>query len=494
VVIQALDLDIEVDANESRPGGGRAFEAFFDALEGFQALGQGASLRAFLGWLREAETRDRLTPRSDPPEEGCVQIVTIHGAKGLEWDLVAVPRLVTDELPRGKRDAQGWVAFGQLPYEFRGDKGSLPVFVWRGAETRKQLLERHAQFKESVYAEQLLEDRRLAYVAITRARRRLLLSGSFWSTQVGARAPSEYLRELAEDGVIDPVPEDVPAGPNPTIAEPELVPWPRDPLGGRRERVTRAAELVRAASPEPTGRWSTEATLLLAERERAAAGPVRPPAPTRIPASRFSEFVWSRDEVADRLLRPMPEKPYRATRLGTQFHSWVENRPAQADELLAYSDGFDSDALPTELDGDLVDADERKLAQLRANFERSEWAGRIPVEIEREVHLPFDGRIAICKIDAVYELPPGADGLPRFEIVDWKTGKPPSGPKDVERKSLQLALYKLAYSKWARVEPERIEAAFYFVADDLVIRPPAIADEAALLVLWRTAFGDRSER
>ena len=56
-----------------------------------------------------------------------MQVLTIHGAKGLEWDLVVVPRLVDDELPRKPIEGtNGWLAFGQLPWPFRGDAAELP--------------------------------------------------------------------------------------------------------------------------------------------------------------------------------------------------------------------------------------------------------------------------------------------------------------------------------------------------------------------------------
>ncbi len=491
-VIEALDLDIEVEANTARTSGERAFEAFFDALQGFQSLGAGASLRAFLGWLREAETRDRLTPRSDPPERGCVQIVTIHGAKGLEWDVVAVPRLVEQELPRANREAQGWAAFGQLPYAFRGDADALPEFDWRSTTTRKELSENLDAFKREVYAGQLEEDRRLAYVAITRARHRLLLSGSFWSSQKYPRSPSPYLRELAETGVIDDppeAPETVDA--NPTTREPDAITWPRDPLGTRRDAVVAAAALVREAPVGRAGVWEHEIRLLLAERAAALAGPGDPPPPVRVPASRFAEYVSAPEEVVARLLRPMPEKPYRATRLGTLFHAWVEHRAlpggGSGEPLL---DAADRDALVTEVDaepeGDLLGVDADRLAALQATFEASPWASRRPVEVEREIHLPFDDRIVICKIDAVYrdEVDPE-----RFEIVDWKTGKAPKDDADLERKQLQLALYRLAYARWSGVPLDRIDAAFYFVADDRIIRPEHLDSEEELLARWRAAFG-----
>src|SRR5690606_6978428 len=133
--------------------------------------------------------------------------------------------------------------------------------------------------------------------------------------------------------------------------------------------------------------------------------------PSRIPASRLHDFVGDAERTAGELLRPMPQRPYAATRLGTLFHTWVEQRAATGADAL--------DAGPFERDelGDWVDAEE--FDRLRTIFESSPWAGRAPVEVEREIHLPFDGRIVVCKIDAVY-----ADG-DGFEIVDWKTGRAP---------------------------------------------------------------------
>ena len=118
---------------------------------------------------------------------------------------------------------------------------------------------------------------------------------------------------------------------------------------------------------------------------------------------------------------------------------------------------------------------------LQDTFARSVWAGRKPIDVEREIHLPFDGRIVICKIDAVY-----ADG-DRFQVVDWKTGKAPKDAADLERKQLQLALYRLAYARWAGIPEEKIDAAFYFVAEDRVLVPERIDSEEQLLARWRAA-------
>ena len=475
LVEQDFRLDIETIANETRSEGAASMEAFFDALGNFRAVNEGGGLGSFLGWLREAVRRDDVAPRPEEPEPGAVQLLTIHGAKGLEWDLVVVPRLVADELPAKARDTNGWTAFGALPYEFRGDAESLPVFNWRSADSRKDLLDRHADFKTAVKARHELEERRLAYVAVTRARHGLLLTGSFWSSQAGSRAPSPYLVELAEAGIIDRLPDAPQGETRPEAEEAEPLYWPGDPLGGRRSRVERAAELVRNAEPRASGPLGHELELLLAERERMLAAAEYVTLPNRVPASRFKDFVTDPAEVAASIRRPMPEKPYRATRLGTLFHSWVEERSGLGGSREVI------DAFSTELEAEDPAIDEAELARLQAIFERSAWAAVKPVEVERELHLPFDGRIVICKIDAVYE----RDG--RYQIVDWKTGKAPKDADQLAERQLQLALYRLAFAKWKGIDPDSVDAVFYYVSDDRVIEPDRIYDEEELLGLWRAA-------
>lgn len=481
LVEQEFRLDIEVMANESRANGSAGREAFFDAIDSFRAVNETGGLSAFLAWLAEAVKRDDLAPRKEKPEKGAVQLLTIHGAKGLEWDFVVVPRMVEQELPAKPRDSNGWTAFGKLPYEFRGDAESLAVFDWVTAESRKDLLAKHVAFKEDVKQHQELEERRLAYVAITRARHSLLLTGSFWSRQMGHRTPSPYLVELADAGVIAELPTAPENTERPETDDETPLLWPEDPLGGRREKVLRSAELVRTVAPAAEGPLEREMQLLLAERDNARAAADRIQIPPRIPASRFKDFVSTPAEVVAELRRPMPEKPYRATRLGTLFHHWVEERSG----MFGSRDAID--VLPTEIDSDLTDPDaadldRTELTRLQKSFEQSEWAHRKPVEVERELHIPFDGHIIICKIDAVYE----RDG--RFEIVDWKTGKAPTSPDELHERQLQLALYRLAFAAWKGIDPDAIDAVFYYVTDDRVVRPERILGKEELLALWRDAM------
>ena len=483
LVQQELMLDIEVAANETRTGGTANIEAFFDALSSYLVVDDSASLGGFLGWLREAEWRDGLAPRPEDAEPGTVQLLTIHGSKGLEWDHVVVPRFVDKELPGTPIEgSNGWLTFGSLPYEFRGDAAELPVFDWRSASTRKELLDEQKRFKDDVKAHHEREERRLAYVAVTRARHSLLMSGSFWATQTTPRKPSPFLSELAETGVISALPEASEHEDNPLSDEVRLFSWPLDPLGDRRAAVENAAELVREAmreTPDITtaGEWADKLRLLLEERRAKLEASGLIPLPSRVPASRFKDFVTDPAAVAASLRRPMPERPYRATRLGTLFHSWVEQR---------YGVGGSTetiDALDTELDdllgaGD-VPVDAEQLARLRETFERSEFASLKPAEVEIEIHLVLDDRVIVCKLDAVFLV----DG--RYRIVDWKTGKAPRDADDLEAKQFQLALYRQAFAEWKGIDPEQIDAVFYYVSDDKVIRPERIYSRDELVAAWR---------
>jgi DNA helicase-2/ATP-dependent DNA helicase PcrA len=476
LVEQDFLLDIEVAANETRSLGSANREAFFDALTGYLAVDDTGSLGGFLSWLEEAQRRENLAARQEEPEPGTVQVLTIHSAKGLEWDLVVVPRMVADEMPSKPQNGNGWLAFGSLPWEFRGDADDLPQFAWRQLEDRKAFAAEHKRFRADVIAHLEREERRLAYVAVTRARHALLMSASFWSTQQKQRKPSPFLFELAEAGLVPAPPSASEAAENPLGDAATSFVWPLDPLGRRRSRVEAAAEAVRSALPGSAGPWQHEIDLLLAERAERSRASARVPLPSRVPASRFSDYVREPGLVAGALRRPMPERPYRATRLGTLFHTWVEQRYSLG------GSGEELDSLVADLDeGAFVE--EERLAELQATFERSPWANRRPVDVEREIHLVLAGQVIVCKIDAVYET------AGRFEIVDWKTGRAPADAVDLEAKQYQLALYRLAYAKWRGVDPGLIDAVFYFVADDAIVRPEHIFSEAELAERWAAVAG-----
>ncbi|KNY08095.1 ATP-dependent DNA helicase [Microbacterium sp. GCS4] len=517
-----LRLDIELATNETRGPARIAatqLRAFTDEVRAFLAADERGTISSLLAWLDKAESTDELMPRPEPPEPGVVQLLTIHGSKGLEWDAVAVVRMVEGELPSRPTDTAGWFGFGVLPFALRGDSAALPTFTWipptdEEPDPAKRLKAGIASltsrsktapgaltvFKDSYREYQQEEERRLAYVAVTRARTDLLLTGAHWAGQKQPKAPSPYLLEAIEASGARPIPEVDPED-NPYDGPGATLTWPIDPLGARRPIVEAAARAVREAG-DGTAEPTPELTRLLAERAARLRGTDAPP-PTRVPASRFKDYVTDFGDTLSSIVRPMPERPYRQTRLGTLFHAWVERRSElvgvgqRVDEALWELD--DEDIVPSsdETGADVSPADAADLAALQDVFERSEWGDRRPIAVEIEIDFvlgggletaPEDRHIVICKLDAVYRR---EDRGGRIEIVDWKTGKAPRTAKDREERMLQLALYRLAYHRRFGVPLEEIDVALYYVGDDLVIRGDRVYSEAELLQRWSAARAAR---
>nr|WP_076707674.1 ATP-dependent DNA helicase [Microbacterium oleivorans] len=464
-----LRLDIELSANESRGPARTASDqlrAFIDELHGFLQTDERGSLPSLLAWLDRAERIDEFAPRTEPPEDDVVQLLTIHGSKGLEWDAVAVVRGVEEELPARLQDSKGWLGFGVLPYSFRGDREWLPELRWRAhdAPTQQDLKTALASFADGIRERHLAEERRLAYVAVTRAREHLLISASPWAGTKKPREVSRFVREIA-DTLELPLPE-TDATENPYEGARATLQWPIDALGSRAPRVRDAAARVREAMSATPALPTRDLELLLAERAARAAGRERV-APTRIPASRFKDFVADYDAAATAVARPLPERPYRQTRLGTLFHAWVEQRSGlvgrarSADDVL-----WDDDEAVA-----MSPADAGALDELRKAFLASEWAPLQPIEVETEIDFVDpdalgDGRphIVICKLDAVYRR---GD---RIEIVDWKTGRPPRTAAERTERMLQLELYRRAYHAKHGIPMDQIDVVLFYVADGLVLR------------------------
>ncbi|WP_349308367.1 ATP-dependent DNA helicase [Microbacterium sp. MM2322] len=469
LVENELRLDIELAANESRGPARTASDqlrAFIDELHGFLQTDERGSLPSLLAWLDRAERVDEFAPRTEPPEADVVQILTIHGSKGLEWDAVAVVRGVEEELPARLQDSKGWLGFGVLPYSFRGDREWLPELRWRAhdAPTQQDLKAALASFSEGIRERHLAEERRLAYVAVTRAREHLLISASPWAGTKKPREVSRFVREIADTLEIS-LPE-TDATENPYEGARATLDWPIDPLGSRGVRVRDAAARVRTAMAAPPATPTRDLELLLAERAARAAGRERI-APTRIPASRFKDFVADYDAAATAVARPLPERPYRQTRLGTLFHAWVEQRSGLVGRARSADDVLWDDDESTALSP----ADADALDTLRDVFLASEWGPLQPIEVETEIDFVDpdalgDGRphIVICKLDAVYRR---GD---RIEIVDWKTGRPPRTSSERTERMLQLELYRRAYHAKHGVPMDQIDVVLFYVADGLVLR------------------------
>ncbi|WP_082570677.1 ATP-dependent DNA helicase [Cellulomonas sp. Root485] len=508
-----LGLDIEVAARaRTSPGRARAqLDAFRDVAVEFARSADHPNLGGFLAWLEAADTRENgLDMPVSEPDPDAVQLITVHAAKGLEWDVVAVAGLVDGGLPAtatqgkdGPKDSAWLTGLGSLPYPLRGDRHDLPVFAYAGAEDPKELEERRKQFVLDAGDHQVAEERRLVYVALTRARSDLLLTAAWWGDGTRVRKVSVFLTELAEAGLVesggwDEVPDE--NGTNPRASLVLSATWPADPFGAevgpsRRTHVEEAAARVREAmaaydestvvdgsSPtEPTDAhpWDVLADRLLAERER-----VRRPSgdvelPAHLSASALVRLESDPGEFAQHLRRPVPAEPSPQARRGTRFHAWVEGWYGSASLV-------DVDALPgADDDSATLDVDEQAL---RDAFLATEWADRSPVAVEVDIEISVDGYVLRSRIDAVFP-DPDADGAeqPAVVVVDWKTGAPPKDDAARASRELQLAVYRLAWSRWTGTPLDRVRAAFCYVGAGATVYPERLLDEAEITALLRTA-------
>ncbi|MGZ4656563.1 MAG: ATP-dependent helicase [Blastococcus sp.] len=494
-VARTLGLETELaSAPGASPAGARAH---LDALHGvaaqFTELAELPSLPAFLGYLRDAEERERgLEPAEVAVNPEAVQLLTGHSSKGLEWDVVAVPGMTKDQFPAKADTSDSWVKDpGAVPAELRlTDREELPrlrlpVPGSGDQAVVKQALEDYVQdWKDFGVAEEV----RLGYVAVTRARHVLLCSGSWWRDGKTVCGPSSLLttvRAACEAGAGDIAHwAEAPAddATNPALEEWPVGQWPADPLtSGRRRALTAAADLVTAAAPHPLDaermldgadpqleQWVRDADLLLRERARAASPTVDVPLPSHLSVSALVTLRRDPAELARRLRRPMPAAPAPQARRGTAFHAWLEERFGAAKLV-------DLDELPGS--GDEFAAPDGALAEMQEAFLASVWADRQPAEVEVPFETPLGPLTLRGRIDAVY-----ADGDGGYEVIDWKTGPPPSGA-ELTAAGVQLAAYRLGWSRLTGVPVERVSAGFHHVAANETLRPVDLLDETGLLAL-----------
>jgi len=163
----------------------------------------------------------------------------------------------------------------------------------------------------------------------------------------------------------------------------------------------------------------------------------------------------------------MPRPPVPQARRGTAFHRWLEQRFGQQ-RLIDPTDLLGAADDPAD------DPDDADLALLRERFEAGEWSNRWPVDAEVPFETLVAGRTVRGRIDAVFADPVGGG----YDVVDWKTGEPPTSAADLRAASVQLAAYRVAWATLARVPLDQVRAAFYYVRHDQTLRPADLLDEA----------------
>lgn len=463
-IIRTLGLEEELLAQgEETTQLGR----FVAACTDYVAVDGDGSLAGLMAYLDAEEDRGVGLEQAVVSEEDSVKLLTVHRAKGLEWDHVFLPGLADTVFPAQYRSGYWPLRAATLPAPLRGDADSVPQLAEYTEDGRKQ-------YEEEVRTDHGFSEDRLAYVAATRARHHLVGTCHLWSP--GAKRPrkeSRYFRVIwdeaaahaeARDDVTDPdsnpIERVLATAPWPTTAPPEAV-----------ESQLATAELVRAAgaaddewvtasaalAPEVEERfreWDESAAHVLAHRDRAAGRVVR--LPRGLSATALIALRDDPQAFAEGLLRRMPRKPSSSAHLGTRFHEWVQRR-------FELPGGFDE-----------FERHEAPLEELIGAFEAGRFAHRSPLAVEVPFAMVVGDYQLRGRMDAVYAW----DGEEFDEmVVDWKTSH---GEAD----ELQLAVYRRAWAEARGLDVERVGAAFYYVRTDrlvLATAPPHLVDEALSL-------------
>lgn len=477
---------LDIEAAVARPDGraARNVDAFIDAARQFSAGAEHVTLGAFLAWLDAARNEESgLELPVKEPEPGAVQVLTVHASKGLEWDVVAVPGLVDGHFPSvdAPTPTRDWYSDGgwysgrglELPYELRLDREDLPAWYLTDAIDQATFAASIGDFKRDCGEHRVAEERRLFYVAVTRARSHVLLSASWFTDGVKPRSPSLYLEELVEAGLVDrsswaPRPE--PDARNEHVAAPVAWPVPATPAQSARRALAARVEDLRAGEAAAWEDLPHGAAVhaMLAERahRRASAGDVLTPA--HLSTSALVALRRDRDAFAAQLRRPLPAEPTDAARRGSLIHAWIESRYGRTPLL--------------ELEDLGPGEDEDRIEELKEAFDASAWSRRTPSHIEVDVEVPLAGVTIRSRIDAVF---PAGDGLDRVTVVDWKSGSPPRDQAERAAREVQLSVYRLAWATYAGLALEEVDAAFHYVRDGRTVFPERLLKRAQIEALIR---------
>ena len=483
-----LRLDTELLVRSGWETGRRHLDSFMDEAAHFQR--NGGTLPTFLNWLDVADKREGgLKPASITVSNRAIQILTIHGAKGGEWDHIAIPGLVKGNFPSEGKKSESWLKnSGSIPLDLRADADqfgfsyefpattSTPDRAPKASEVATSL----KNFDESWKALRLEEEFRLAYVAFTRARHSVIATASIYRDGTREKGISqiyqwvkEHLLATNPDAILEDAEDKV--GVNPVIANPRTGQWPAP--SSKLANIQASAQLVDSSQPiDLTTEAESEnldlqknlndARMIIEEIARRRVGqPIY--LPDRLSVSTLVALKSDPEQLALSIRRPMPNPSNPFAQRGTQFHEWLE-RYFEISTL--FDDSFFDPATPLDL----------PLKELQDKWLASEWAPRRPIAVEMGFETTLDGTVLKGRIDAIYK---GADG--RYEVIDWKTGRAKSGDELAEA-AIQLAVYRLAFAKLHNLPVEDVSAGFFYVNENLTIRPTEMMGESELRALLQS--------
>ncbi|MDO5727598.1 MAG: 3'-5' exonuclease, partial [Bowdeniella nasicola] len=563
VAERALGIDIDVLARPDARGvsARRYLDQFRLIARNFVPISPTpAPLDDFVSWLQMVDQAGEDLSGNvgahldSDRDDAAVELLTMHTAKGLEFTHVIVAGMSDAEFPtnnyRGKleiSDSAWLTATDMLPFQLRKDASALPELlgpapdspIWHsppdhplvaylGETNAAKLL---SGYKRAAGFYRLNEERRLAYVAFTRAEQTLVLTAPRAVTSTSnplALSQRRISRFIAEH-----FDEDDPhrlIGPDTTTTATKKQAWiaapPQSPTVSRAPLVGAFGTLE---LPNELAPWEELAERLASQSDNSQQIPTYPAslydeerATALAPlAERIRQFasldaqarqellqqsvaqsgaqpwslqlLWQESELLlQELQRDDAHEIYVPERMSATGAQHAASNPQQYLEYLRRplpSEPVAAARLGTEFHKWVEDYYTTRSQQLfvephadadtaaaitswQRRFLASRFADKTPVATETPATLTIvrDGsplRID-CKIDAVFVV----DG--RHLIVDWKTGRAPRNEQEWQLRALQLQLYRHAYGQTHEIDVELIDALLYYVASDTEFVAPAL--------------------
>jgi DNA helicase II / ATP-dependent DNA helicase PcrA len=480
-IIRITGLAIEAAASDERVARGMVsnLRAFTNLVKNFNTLGTAGTLFDFLDWMDAGRKYDAEPDLPLIVHKGAIQLMTIHASKGLEYPLVALPRLFDGAFPTAKKQSSWLSSKVEIPFNLKDEwlEPKIKEFPFI-AESLKG-----ADFEvvsDAVKEFAMLDERRMAYVAITRAKSRLLISTSW--VQPGEekpRQPSVFFQEIVEE--LGQQFTDFELSVNATepdaeafVADLVIGEWPKRILDPQISEIRQLADAIINQGEKPVSsdreltdseaalvaNWDAAILGLQAEAEDRLAEKVAV-LPQQLSVSSLQLLAKNESEFLLQLVRPMPSQPSRAATKGTEFHAELERR-FHAMHFKGLQNELEL-ADEREFDG-AGQIDAGTLEKLLRNFENSEWGSQVPVAFENAFTMKLAGRAVFGRIDAVYNAPED-DSDYDWYVIDWKTNvKATADP-------LQLAIYRIAWATEKGCDLNRVKAGFFYAETGETVWP-----------------------
>lgn len=356
---------------------------FFDRIKKYESSKKDAYLVDFVDALKTWEEAGENPAQAVIEDIDTVNLLTIHASKGLEFPVVFVPSIIS----------------GRFPSINRKDKIEFPQ------ELIGEILP-----QESGHVE---EERRLLYVAMTRAKDYLYLSYSPDYGGVRKRKPSGYLKET-------------------TLKEEAIDSSDNKQLTNLIKGPTKATYLDKLGEIKIKSLSYTQ----------------------------IDTFKGCPLKYKYRYILKVPTLPYQTLTFGRTIHETLHDfhRFAQQGKNLSQKEFID--LYKSHFDGSGYESQEHKekrfkkgIDDLKTYFKTHKDLFGKPLHLERSFKLKIDDVTINGKIDRIDETEEG------IEIIDYKTGKT-KDQKTVD-KDEQLSLYALASNEAFGLNPNRVS--LYFV-------------------------------